>query len=87
MNSLTELIAVKSAASVGNCANTNFLNVPSGNLIELLASLKLVIVLIFVFNLSTEFLRYPKLGIVSLELVPSLFCMLTVTESLLEVIA
>nr|QPI16293.1 MAG: hypothetical protein NIOZUU157_00180 [Virus NIOZ-UU157] len=56
-NSLMEFIAVKSCASVGSLAKTNFLNVPSDNLIELLPSLKLVIVLILVFNLSTEFLR------------------------------
>ena len=72
-NSLIELREVKSKASVGNLAKTNFLNVPSANLIELSPSLKLVRVLMFVFNLSTEFLRNPKLGIVILAFVPSLF--------------
>ena len=57
-NWLTELILVKSLASVGSLAKTNFLNVPSANLIELSDPLKLVIVLMLLFNLSTEFFKY-----------------------------
>ena len=41
LNSVTEFKEVRSNASVGSLANTNFLKVPSGNLIELSASLKI----------------------------------------------
>ena len=83
----TEFIALKSCASVGNLASTNFLKVPSGNLIELSLPFRLVIVSILLCSLSTEFLRKPKLGIVTLEFVPLLFWILIVTDSLLEVMA
>lgn len=68
----TVLIEFKSCASVGNFERTNFLNVPSDNLIELFEPFILVMVSILFCSLSTEFFKKPKLGMVTLELVPFL---------------
>ena len=73
LNWFTELIEVKSGASVGSFCSTSFLNVPSANLTELEPPPTFVIALMLDCKRSTEFFKNPNDGIVTREFVPSSF--------------